>query len=76
MNDLAAWTVLHLCESEGEADLGVIFIVILEIPIEFVILRVVKQCDPLLILIVLLDCVVQKVLLQRYTDRTKELFVV
>jgi len=76
LNDLAAWTVLHLCESEGEADLGVIFIVILEIPIEFVILRVVKQCDPLLILIVLLDCVVQKVLLQRYTDRTKELFVV
>ena len=56
--NLTAWTILHFCECEGEANFGVIFIVILKISIILIIFWIVEQSDPLLVLVVLHNRVV------------------
>lgn len=73
---MAGLVVSDLGDGEGNVELGVVLVVLLEVAIEFIVLRVVEERDPLLVLLVLLDGVVQEVLLERNTDRAKELVVV
>ena len=60
----AGRAVLHLSDGETNQKLGVVLIVLLQLSIEFIVLRVIKQRDPLLVLLILHDLIVQKVLLQ------------
>ena len=75
IDDLASIVVGHLCNCEGNEDLRVVLVVVLQIAVKFVVLGVVEQRDPLLVLVVLYDLVVQKVLLEGHTDRAEELVI-
>ena len=53
-----------------------VLIILLQVTIVLIVLRVIKQGDPLFVLVVLLDRVVQEVLLQRNRYRAEKLLIV
>lgn len=76
MDDLAARSELNFGDGERNEKLGMVLVIFLQFSIELIVFRVIEERDPLLVLVILYDLLVEEVLLERHRDGAEELLVV